>query len=740
MKNRKITISATFTAEPLSDPLTFWLNQLKLPFEIEFSPFNQVFQQLLDPTSLFAQDQNVINVILMRVEDLTCEPSQKLMIASSGNRANAEKNIQDFILALSSARERIKTPILLFLCPPSLQVLADEKTKDFLDQMEKRLVLSIEPFRDISIISSAQILQAYPVADYEDAYLYDISQIPYNDLFFAGLATLIARKSYQLNSAPYKAIIVDCDDTLWKGICGEDGALGVELDPPRKLFQEFLVGQYKRGMLLCICSKNNNDDVLDVFRYRPEMSLKLHHFVATRINWKPKSENIRELATELGQSLDSFMFFDNDAIECAEVRANCPEVLTIQLPGQEEMMERFVNHIWALDSRSVTDEDKNRTMLYKENLHRDEFRNASMSFEDFLQGLDLKVEFGQLGTSHFSRVVQLFQRVNQFNVTNIRHSKVELEGMCRDANYVGLVVSVRDRFGDYGIVGVILLEKRTDAIFVESFLLSCRALGRHLEHRMMIRIAEIAEQCGLKYVDIHYFRTHKNEPALNFLLELDNRSKELVDDKQVFRFSAQSIHGLAKPQARISNPTKEVQEPRLHSDPVLSNNPEYLVPNSDLMGRIATELSEVENIVSLVRSWSRKTRPKMDAILTLASTPIEKIIAEIWTEVLGVEQVGIHDDFLWLGGHSLQATQILSRIRKAFQKEFSLSQFFEQPTIQALANSIELYQLELAETEDLAELLKEVENLPEEEARLLLLNRAEAKTDPPEEPQEDSLS
>ena len=177
-------------------------------------------------------------------------------------------------------------------------------------------------------------------------------------------------------SPPYKVIVLDCDNTLWKGVVGEEGVAGIAIPPAWRQLQQFMVELSGKGFLLCLCSKNAESDVLDVFEQRRDMILKRDHLVSWRINWQPKSENIRSLAQELNLGLDSFIFLDDNPVECAEVRAGCPEVLTLRLPIEGDMVG-FLERVWAFDRLNVTSEDQQRTAMYKQEIERGRFQKQA---------------------------------------------------------------------------------------------------------------------------------------------------------------------------------------------------------------------------------------------------------------------------------------------------------------------------------------------------------------------------
>lgn len=348
---------------------------------------------------------------------------------------------------------------------------------------------------------------------------------------------MIARRAYVIQTPRYKVIVLDCDGTLWKGVCGEDGADGVEISAPYSALQEFMVQQREAGMLLCLCSKNSEQDVSAVFERRcAEMPLKWEHLITTRMNWQPKSQNLRSLAEELQLGLDSFIFVDDNPIECAEVEAHCPEVFTLELPEESEQIPNVLRHIWAFDHLKVTAEDQQRSELYRQNIERERFREESLTFEDFLRDLELKIDISPMQPEQLPRVSQLTKRTNQFNLSTIRRSEGEIQQLCDAEGYECLVCGVSDRFGDYGLVGVLLFCIDAQALHVDTFLLSCRALGRGVERAMLRKLGDFAREHGADSVNILYRPTERNQPALDFLEHAGAESKEPDEDGWIFRF------------------------------------------------------------------------------------------------------------------------------------------------------------------------------------------------------------
>src|SRR5439155_351282 len=263
-------------------------------------PYNQVFQQVLGPNSLLGRNSPGVNVVLLRLTDWCGAAPTSL-------RDTAD----EFVAAVVSATKRTGTPHVIGLCPAPPELANDPAWGQCLRETEDHIVARLRERGGVYAFTPDEIQAAYPVADWSDPDGDEMGRVPYTPAFFTALGTVLARKVYALLSPPRKVIAVDCDETLWKGVCGEVGPQGVELDAPRLALQAFLVAQQNAGALLCLCSKNAEEDVWEVFDRRPDMPLRREHLVAWRVNWQTKSVNLGELAAELGLGLESFVFLDD---------------------------------------------------------------------------------------------------------------------------------------------------------------------------------------------------------------------------------------------------------------------------------------------------------------------------------------------------------------------------------------------------------------------------------------------
>ena len=329
------------------------------------------------------------------------------------------------------------------------------------------------------------------------------------------LAALIVEKIAALCGKERKVAVVDLDGTLWGGIAGEDGVEGIEigespLGRAHADFQRWLKELKSRGVLLAVCSKNDLALAEEVFATRPEMPLKREDFAAFVANWDPKPKNVERIAAALNLGLDSFVFLDDRKDVRESVRQALPEVTVPELPEDPADWVGFLGAMDLFETASAASDDLLRTERYRDEAARQEVRKAFADETAFLRDLAMRAEVLPLDDGTIPRVARLTQRTNQFNVLTKRYGEAELKALAEDPTTVPLVVKLRDRFGDYGIVSVMIGVRQGSVLFVDTWLMSCRVIGRGVEHFTFGKFVERARKLGVRTIVGRYEPTAKN--------------------------------------------------------------------------------------------------------------------------------------------------------------------------------------------------------------------------------------
>ncbi|WP_247369091.1 HAD-IIIC family phosphatase [Bradyrhizobium sp. CW10] len=326
------------------------------------------------------------------------------------------------------------------------------------------------------------------------------------------LSHLIASRK----QGPKKVLVLDLDHTLWGGVIAEDGIEGIELgdSSPRgeafKAFQKYLLALSERGVLLAVCSKNDHARAVEVFEKHPEMVLRLEHFAAFKANWDPKSDNLQRIADELHLGLDSFVFADDNPAEIEIVRQFQPLVEGVLLgPDPAE----FIGRLQAgrhFEPGNVTEEDLGRTAQYRQERRRTELAASVTDMPAYLASLEMRATIKEFDALDLPRIAQLIARSNQFNLTTARRSEAEIQGLLSRPDYRCFTMRLEDRFGDSGLISVVIAKIEDSVLVLDTCLMSCRVLKRQVEDEIMNEIFRLAELAGCARVRGVYLPTAKN--------------------------------------------------------------------------------------------------------------------------------------------------------------------------------------------------------------------------------------
>ncbi|MBI2024673.1 MAG: HAD-IIIC family phosphatase [Candidatus Harrisonbacteria bacterium] len=321
---------------------------------------------------------------------------------------------------------------------------------------------------------------------------------------FSTLADYLMKETIAVSGATKKCLVLDLDNTLWKGVIGEDGLEGIK---PDQDFQRQALYLYETGVILAINSKNNSEDVLEAIEKHPKMILRKNHFAAWRINWQDKATNMKELTDELMLGADSFVFVDDSPFERNIVANKFPEVAILS----PESLKNYP----GFHKLKITDEDRRRGQMYAEEQIRRSARSSLNNVEDFIKSLNLEVTIREIKSDSpiIPRIAQMAQKTNQFNMTTKRWSEDEIRTLLNERhNYKMWAVEAMDRFGDYGIIGFLAAKPVVDKVWeIDNFLMSCRILGRGIEKTLLARVIEEANRSKISKLIGVFIPTKKNK-------------------------------------------------------------------------------------------------------------------------------------------------------------------------------------------------------------------------------------
>lgn len=352
-----------------------------------------------------------------------------------------------------------------------------------------------------------------------------MSQIPLNPKYSEEFRDWFNLQMNAILAKRKKCIVLDLDNTLWGGVIGEDGIDGIALGGgyPGNVYydaQKLLLSAYENGVILAICSKNNEADAMGAIEQHPNMVLRDKHFANKRINWNNKAENIKSIAASLNIGLDSLVFIDDNPSERALVKNFMPEVTVPDFPEKPYLIPAFINSVLEKDFTlyKLTEEDKKKTDQYRQNAVRDDFKTSFADYNQYLIELRMVLEIATARTLDIPRVAQLTQKTNQFNLTTRRYSESDIKHFIDVGNLV-LAASVKDKFGEYGLTGVCIVKIHGNEAEIDTLLMSCRVIGREVEKEFIHQILVYLKRLGIKIVYSHYTPSRKNSMVKDFYVK-----------------------------------------------------------------------------------------------------------------------------------------------------------------------------------------------------------------------------
>ncbi|MBV8645099.1 MAG: HAD family hydrolase [Candidatus Eremiobacteraeota bacterium] len=415
--------------------------------------------------------------------------------------AEVDRVVDQTAAILRAIRARTAVPVLLndFPLPsrPTLGILDAQQAHGesaTLLALNARLRDVAASVPDVYVLGAMRLAAEIGYAEFFDAKQWQIARAPLGRRAQVALGREIAAFVRALRGRTKKCLVLDCDNTLWGGVIGEDGMDGIALGTtyPGSCYaalQREALNLHARGVILALCSKNDEADVLQVVREHPDMLIREEHLATWVVNWDDKPANLRRIAAELNIGLDALVFVDDNPFEIDFVRRELPEVATVLLPKDRARYAAALNEGAWFDALTLTDEDRARTASYKANAERARLQASATNIADYLASLEIVMTFGPPSEIEVPRVAQLSQKTNQFNLTTRRYTEAEIRAL-RDADDARVyVMKARDRASELGLVGVLVLRLADGVAEIESCFISCRALGRNLEDAFLAAAA-----------------------------------------------------------------------------------------------------------------------------------------------------------------------------------------------------------------------------------------------------------
>ncbi|BBL71326.1 HAD-IIIC family phosphatase [Methylogaea oryzae] len=515
----RIALLSNIVVSQLKDILEFMLRRRGINAVVTLGEYDNIVQDSLrfgefDAVIVFWETANLIDSLHAVADAMDAGDLNSLAERFEGEIKLALKNLS-------------RVPLVLFNRFTATAFCRNELRDGALRKLCARLNAALEQNAASHqlLIDLERIIAMLGLASVSDFRQFHSSKALYSLDFLKAYAEHIEPAFRSINGQSKKVLVLDCDGTLWAGVLGEDGETGIRMnDSTRegKIFREvqcILKGFRRKGVLLAICSKNNPDDVSALLARHSDMVLRGSDFAAQKINWNDKATNLRDMARELNLGLESFVFVDDSAFELGLVAEALPQVLCVQVPNAlseyPAAIRRLEREFFTL---STTQEDLLKTDMYLMERERKSSISEFASIDDYLRSLKLIVRVDWNGANCVNRAAQMTQKTNQFNLTTYRYTESDIHRMLSNPCWSMATFSVSDRYGDYGVTGLAIIkldEQRREAT-INSYLLSCRVLGRNLERVVFDYLVDKLMRRGVSTLHGEYIKTGKNHQVADF--------------------------------------------------------------------------------------------------------------------------------------------------------------------------------------------------------------------------------
>lgn len=528
-KEIKIAYLASSTLRCVKETLTVMCDACDIKANLYVSDYNQYAQEILDENSELYSFKPELLILALDFETILGDKYFEIFNMDSIELEKVEARILTDINSLvDSIRNNLNCTIIIhnFEVPiySPIGILEDKQnfgSFEMIENINYKMRNRFKNINEVYVFDYDKFLSGIGKNNARDFKMYYLGDMKLDMKYIPNLCCEYMGYIRPIKSVIKKCLVLDLDNTLWGGIVGEDGIDGIKLGPtgagkPFYEFQKYIKMLLKRGIILAVNSKNNYDDAMEVINRHPYMLLREKDFANITVNWNDKASNMKSISKSLNIGLESLVFMDDDKLNCEIVRESLPEVKVVNLPEDPSLYVKTLMDISSVfNVLYLTEEDKKKGIMYAQNRKREEFKKENVNIDDYLKGLNIHVYIKENDKFNVQRIAQLTQKTNQFNLTTKRYFEKDIEYFMDSPNFKVLSISVKDKFGDNGICGVVILEVKEET-HIDTFLLSCRVMGRKIENAIMSYIEKRTLELGFKTIYGEYIPTKKNIPVKNF--------------------------------------------------------------------------------------------------------------------------------------------------------------------------------------------------------------------------------
>ena len=545
LRNVKVAVLRNITVEPLLPVISGELVALGFAPEMYIADFNATTGEVFNPESELYKFNPEYFLIFEWLETVSPKLTERFVSLTIDEiNLEIERVLTYFDQLFVSIRAKSANPILLnnFPLPDVttlgiLDVQLDNAQTYTLFKLNLELLRISRNYSGIYWIDTLKLFNRLGHQNSFDEKFWQIAKLPFSKNILIPLGKEYGKFFKVLNGKITKCLVLDCDNTLWAGVVGEDGAKGIKITSSFKAFQQEILNLYKRGLFLALCSKNNEEDVLEVFRENSEMILAIEQIATWQINWRDKATNIKQIANDLNIALSSLVFVDDSAFECNLLRENVPDVAVIELGKNPTHYKNQLLSAGVFESLHFTEEDKRRNEMHALEGRRQELQKTAHSVKNYLFSLKIQATFGLVTDFELPRVAQLIQKTNQFNLTTKRHSESQIKSFISDNNYDVYYIHISDCVSSLGIIGVGIVQYAGRRATIDSLLLSCRSLGRGAENTLLSLMINASKARGCIEIIGEYIPTKKNVQVAEFYENQNFILKEKTNELSAWTFA-----------------------------------------------------------------------------------------------------------------------------------------------------------------------------------------------------------